>query len=337
MRGRLLISLFLGALSLILWESSSRGILVPPASVQTSHNTVDTVIVEPAAGMTPLLTAIQAASSSIDVVMYEFEDPAIAQALAKARSRGINVRVLLNGGYYGKKENTNNDKAYQYLIAHDILVHWSPAGFALTHQKTIVVDDTRAYILTFNFTPQYYASSRDFGIVDSDMPDVSEVVNAFNADWNNEDYTPLSNTRLVWSPGSEKTLIDLIAGTTKTLDIYNQEMADKKILTALKDAETRGVQIRIVMTDNKKWYDAWTELSKVGTQVHTYDAKAPTYIHAKVILADNTKMFVGSENFSLTSLQRNRELGIITSDTNAISQVEQTFETDWGVTSLFTN
>jgi cardiolipin synthase len=338
MRSRQIISLFLGLASLALLINASRtGYTSPATTPSPHHTTADTLIVEPTDGMSPILTGIAAASTSIDVVMYEFEDPSIAQALAQARSRGVVVRVLLNGGYYGKKENTQNDKAYQYLIAHDITVHWSPSNFALTHQKTLVVDNARAYILTFNFTPQYYASSRDFGIIDTDSTDVADIESIFDADWNNKIQSPSNQTVLVWSPGSEQTLINLIQGATKTLDIYNQEMADKKIITALMDAENRGVAVRIVMTDSTQWHAAWKDLVKSGAKVHTYSAKAPTYIHAKMIVSDAATMFIGSENFSQTSFQKNRELGIITTDTHAITTVQHVFEQDWGDTDVFTN
>jgi phospholipase D-like protein len=39
----------------------------------------------------------------------------------------------------------------------------------------------------------------------------------------------------------------------------------------------------------------------------------------------------GSENISTQSLDQNRELGIIVSDTNVLSKLQSTFQTDWGV------
>jgi phosphatidylserine/phosphatidylglycerophosphate/cardiolipin synthase-like enzyme len=58
------------------------------------------------------------------------------------------------------------------------------------------------------------------------------------------------------------------------------------------------------------------------------------YIHAKMVLADYgtgaAQVFLGSENFSSTSLDKNRELGIILDDSGILSSMERTFESDWG-------
>ena len=123
------------------------------------------LITEPQAGVAPVLSALRGARHQVDMVMYEDEDSQVNAALAADEHRGVKVRVLLNGGYYGEGSK-ENQTAYTYLQAHSVPVKWTPSYFALTHQKTLLVDG-RAYIFTFNLTPQYYASSRDFGVIDT--------------------------------------------------------------------------------------------------------------------------------------------------------------------------
>ena len=82
-------------------------------------------------------------------------------------------------------------------------VKWTPSYFALTHQKTLLVDG-RAYILTFNLTPQYYASTRDFGVIDTIAADAAAVRRTFDADWSGQRITAPNGADLVWSPGSEQ-------------------------------------------------------------------------------------------------------------------------------------
>jgi phosphatidylserine/phosphatidylglycerophosphate/cardiolipin synthase-like enzyme len=57
------------------------------------------------------------------------------------------------------------------------------------------------------------------------------------------------------------------------------------------------------------------------------------YIHGKVIEADygtgHARMFVGSENFLRTSLENNRELGLISSDPAVLSAMARTFTADF--------
>jgi phosphatidylserine/phosphatidylglycerophosphate/cardiolipin synthase-like enzyme len=54
------------------------------------------------------------------------------------------------------------------------------------------------------------------------------------------------------------------------------------------------------------------------------------YMHAKIIVVDNQQAFVGSENISTASLDHNRELGLIVSDQNVLTTLQQTFQQDWG-------
>lgn len=305
------------------------------APVGTSSRAADkgndslSLIVEPSDGIAPIIDAIAHASSSVDVVLYQFEDPQVEQALAADEARGIRIRVLLNGGYYSKKESDDNDAAQRFLSSHGIDVAWTPSYFALTHQKTIVIDGDTAYIMTFNLTPQYYASSRDFAIIDRDTGDVSAIESAFNDDWN-KDYIPAPiGSDLVWSPGSEQSLIALIDSAATSLDIYNEEMADTAVTNALCDAAKRGVAVKVVMTDQSSWHKAFATLSKAGVEVRTYSKKDSLYIHAKMIVADDKQAFLGSENFSSGSLKKNRELGIVFDDPAIIAQLESVFSNDF--------
>jgi phosphatidylserine/phosphatidylglycerophosphate/cardiolipin synthase-like enzyme len=53
------------------------------------------------------------------------------------------------------------------------------------------------------------------------------------------------------------------------------------------------------------------------------------YIHAKAIIADGERAFVGSQNLSATSLDQNRELGIIVDDPINLARLTRTFEIDF--------
>ena len=54
-------------------------------------------------------------------------------------------------------------------------------------------------------------------------------------------------------------------------------------------------------------------------------------MHAKLIVSDSTVAFAGSENFSSTSLDENRELGLMVSDPHALAIFTHTFAQDWAL------
>ena len=50
-----------------------------------------------------------------------------------------------------------------------------------------------------------------------------------------------------------------------------------------------------------------------------------------MIIADQARAFVGSENLSVNSLQDAREVGIVFTDEKAIAAFEAEFDQDWAV------
>jgi phosphatidylserine/phosphatidylglycerophosphate/cardiolipin synthase-like enzyme len=59
------------------------------------------------------------------------------------------------------------------------------------------------------------------------------------------------------------------------------------------------------------------------------DSASALYIHAKLVVADGARAFVGSQNFSTASLQYNRELGLLSADPVVIAPLEATFNGDF--------
>jgi phosphatidylserine/phosphatidylglycerophosphate/cardiolipin synthase-like enzyme len=292
------------------------------------------LVTEPGLGDRPFLQAVQSAQSSADLVMYELSDPTFEQGLVSAEKRGVQVRVLLNGGYYGGGWSAN-EAAYSYLKANGVPVRWSPSRFALTHQKTLVADDKTAYIMTLNLVDEDYSTSRDFAVADTNSQDVSAIEATFTADWNNQSVKPSDGVDLVWSPGALDSELSLINSVRHTLDIYNEEMDDSAVTSALEAAARRGVDVKVVMTASSDWDSAFKKLTGAGVHVRTYKQDASLYIHAKMILVDGRRVFLGSQNFSAGSLDDNRELGIILSTGAIIRSLEGTFARDYAHATPF--
>jgi phosphatidylserine/phosphatidylglycerophosphate/cardiolipin synthase-like enzyme len=294
------------------------------------------LIVEPNQGLTAIDRDVAAARSSVDLTMYELDDATIEQELAADARRGVRVRVLLNGGYYGRGGFPENDAAAEYLRAHGVAVRSSPAVFALTHQKTVTIDGRTSLVMTLNLTSRYYASSRDFAVVDTQPADVAAIEAVFDADWDGTPIIPSTGSGdLVWSPGALGAQLALIAGARSTLAVENEEMDDSDVVAALCAAARRGVGVHVVMTYAAEWRSALQQLAACGVAVRTYAQDAALYIHAKAIVVDGREAFVGSQNFSWTSLQANRELGIVTTDTAIVGGVAATLAGDYAGASAF--
>ena len=292
-----------------------------------SQQTPIALIIEPDDGIGDIENAITKASKSLDLVMYEFEDKDIEQEIVDAKNRGVAVKVMMQDiNQFGSKPNQD---AYDFFEENNVPVKWAPDYFYLTHQKTLIADGGSAIIMTFNLTPRYYSTSRDFAVVDNDQEDVGAILSSFDSDWNGQELILSSGKDLVWSPKSADTLLSLINSATSSIDIYNEEMADPRIIDALEKAAERKVAVRVDMTYETEWKDAFNNLVNAGVAVNNYTSSAKFYIHAKGIFVDNKMAFLGSENFSEPSLDANRELGILISRPEIVSSLEKTFDKDW--------
>jgi len=285
---------------------------------------------EPADNYQSVYALINGATTSINMTMYELTDTVAEQDLANAAGRGVNVRVILDIN----REQSHNTTAYNYLAGHGVHVVWAPTKYAATHQKTITVDGITAAIMSGNLTSQYYSTSRDFVLTDANLIDIAAITKVFNADYAGSSITPTDGDNLVWSPTDAQTkLLALINAATSTLSVENEEMADTAITNALVAAAQRGVQVHVTMTANSSYDGAFDQLVAAGAKVHLYSATASLYIHAKVIDVDaaltSHRAYVGSINFSDYSLNKNRELGFITSDSVIDAGLDGTLASDY--------
>jgi cardiolipin synthase A/B len=302
-------------------------------SGRASGTTTYTLVVEPDQGLTAIYNLISSAKKSIDMTMYELTDITVTDALTKAQAAGIQVRVILDQN----DEKTANTPAYNLLQQNKVGVHWANPKYAVTHQKTITVDQTTSAIMTLNLTPDAYATTRDFAVITNDAADVAAIETTFNADFKNASITPPTGDNLVWSPtNSSSALLGLINGATKSLLISQEEFSDTQIASALESALKRGAAVTLVQENQEnKYATVLTALKNAGAKIAVYTStdKNAYYIHAKSVLADygtaQAKLFLGSENFTTDSLGKNRELGLIFSDSACMTGVYNALTKDF--------
>jgi cardiolipin synthase A/B len=299
----------------------------------------------PGAGFGGFYTQIAHAHRTIDMEMYELEDPTAERDLVAAAGRGVRVRVLLDKAFSGAEANR---AAATYLAANGVTVKWAPGGY-IFHIKMTTFDAQTSDISTANLVSKYYPTTRDAEIIDSDPPQVRAIEQTFSNDWTaGGSGSPRSRTvgspGLVWSPNTgsgtaETALVKEITSARDTIDFESEELSDPAIIKALAADASRGVKCRVIMTRSSEWDSAFHVVTKAGCLVHLFpDSATALYIHEKLILDDRgtprESMLIGSQNASITSLTKNRELGILLTRTNggasAIATASATFDSDFG-------
>ena len=219
------------------------------------------LIQEPDAGYAPVIGLISNAARSVRLTMYELTDPAAVSALIDAHNRGVETKVILDAAFHGHE---TNSETFQELSDAGVGVKWAPNG-VIYHQKTITVDSTTSAVGTGNLTPQYYSTSRDAWVLDTNPTDVTAIAATFDTDYTAPpsgrppEATPAPD--LIWSPTARASFLQHIDHATQSVDVTSEELKDRAVLSALDKAARRGVNCRIVLTDNPAWTNAVAEVS----------------------------------------------------------------------------
>jgi cardiolipin synthase len=307
-------ALVLGAL-LARWPAE--GASAEPIRASPLH-----IIVQPGAQAAPVISLIRSARHTIWLEVYLLTERRIIAALGSVRQQGVDVRVLLEEHPYGSGQSSKT--AFSALQAEGVRVRWAnEEAFTYTHEKAMVVDGRAAGIFTFNLTASGLLTNREFGIIDANLTDVAALAAIFDADWNRR--KPVVNDpNLVVSPYNARTdLQAMIDGAKHTLDIYAEEVTDGTVESHLRRAVQRHVRVRLLTSQSSAGVEL---IGRAGVMVKIL---AKPYVHAKAIVADGVRLFVGSENLSRTSLDKNREVGLLSSDRRTIGVVSRTFAADW--------
>ncbi len=276
--------------------------------------------VQPGGGRAFLLDALRGAVRSIRVVSYLLTDDDVEDELLAAAARGVEVRVIVEGSQ------GSNAEARTRLAAGGVQVREGDPSFALTHEKAVVVDDALAFVLNQNLTRAGFETNREFDASFSG-PEVADLAAIFDADWGRSGWS--GETDLVVSPvNSRRRLEGLVAAARDELLIAMEVFNDGHVRDMVAAKARAGVDVRVVLEDPADIADhAETArvLSEAGATVRWL---ASPELHAKAIVVDRSAAYLGSVNLTFSSLDRNREIGLVTDHPASVERIASTIEAD---------
>lgn len=296
-----------------------------------------------------MLAAIDAAASNIALSTYIFRADAIGRefiaALARARRRGTDVRVLIDGyggGYL-------RSQAYRELrrggVRVDRFLHsampWRMPFLNLrTHRKLLAVDGSVAFAGGLNIGSENLIASRPpYPVHDTHFrfagPVVSQFYGAFAEQWSfttgenlrGDGWVPApgpvgtSTARVVTSgPDQDLEKIELIVlaavnAARRSIRIMTPYfLPDDRVITALALAAMRGIEVDIVVPEHSNHPTVdWAmrahvdPLLRAGCRIWLH---APPFNHSKLLAVDDSWCFVGSANFDTRSFTLNFEINV---------------------------
>lgn len=291
------------------------------------------LIILPDDSARPVLDAVHGARKSVRIKMFAFTHRPLLDAVVAAHHRGVSVKVMLNPER--RDGETDNDVAREYLLRCGIDVRNSNPAFDLTHEKSMVIDDEHAFVESLNWTAENFTETRDYAVVTPSACEVAEITDCFEADWAREDFDPGEGAHLIWCPTNGRHRIaDFIDGAQHTLFVQNERYQDPVIIERLVRAARRGVNVHVMaraahhLKSGKllEGVSGMRILDDVGIKIHRLKHMK---LHAKMILADDTRAVVGSINFSPGSFDHRRELAIEVTDHHLMKRLNHVARHDW--------
>jgi len=276
------------------------------------------LIVQPDAGMAPVVTAIKQAKKSIDVLIFRLDRLEIARALEAAVARGVRVRALTAHINRGGEKILR--KLEMHLLESGVTVSRTADDLIRYHGKMMIVDGRLLHVYGFNFTAFDMEKSRSFGVITKNPKLVSEAMKLFAADFDRQPYVS-SQERLIVSPeNSRERLSNFIKGARKELLIYDPKATDDAMLRLVEDRLASGVDVKIIGKVEAKW-------DKIPWE--RFPGKR---LHVRAIIRDGRRAFVGSQSLRRIELDKRRELGVVINDPAVVNEMRAVFQSDWART-----
>jgi len=270
-----------------------------------------------------LIWKIDNAKKRIYIEIYMFTNKKIISSIIKAKERQVDIKIIMEKNPY--KIPKINDKTYKKLIKKSIDVVWSkPSNYSLNHTKMILIDD-EIILSTWNLTYSTFKYNKDLFLFMKDKLLLEKLEKIFSYDYNWIKSSQYLNN-LVLSPDySRKKLEKLINSSKNEIKMYFPYIKDVELEKLIIKKAKEKVNIEIIVWKDF-FYKENNEINELEKSWIKISYLKKYKLHAKSILVDNKYLFVWSINFSLYSLDKNREIWVIVKDNKIINKFLQIFK-----------
>lgn len=272
------------------------------------------LIIQPEAGLAPVVKAIKRATKTIDIAIFRIDRDEVEKALAAAVQRGVRVRVLVAHTNRGGESRLR--KFEQRMLEAGVMVTRTGDEFLRYHGKYMIADDV-LHLFAFNFTTADTGRSRSFGVSTRDKHSVREALALFEADCTRQPFTPKRSPLVVSPETARETLSAFIKGARRQLLIYDVNVQDPDFIKLLKQLAASGIDVRVI-----------GKFKGAGNGINVRALK-PLRLHVRAIIRDGSRAFVGSQSLRRPELNERREVGVVITNAAVARKLRDVFELDW--------
>jgi cardiolipin synthase len=277
------------------------------------------LIVQPADGLKPTLAAVQAARTSLDLIIFRFDVKPLERAIEAAVERGVAVRALI------AHTNRGGEKGLRQLelrmLEAGVTVSRTADDLVRYHGKLMLVDREELHVCGFNYTARDM-KSRSFGIITRERRTVQDAARLFDADARREEFEPESDGLVVSPENAREQLATFIKRAKKQLVIWDPKLTDPQMIRLIHERVRAGADVRIL-----------GKIGKRGGDLRVQKLEGDR-LHVRGMVRDGEAAFVGSQSLRALELDGRREVGLIVRDASVVKLMLSVFAEDWAKTEL---
>ncbi|GHE01651.1 cardiolipin synthase A [Allgaiera indica] len=325
------------------------------------------LLIDGAATFDAIFQAVEAAQSYVLVQFYTIRDDALGRELAallKARVKaGVAVHVLYDSiGSSGLSKKFLQDLRDAGIdIRNFHALRQARSRFQVNfrnHRKIVVVDGNIGFVGGHNLGEEYLGHSKQMGAwrdthLRIDGPAVAQLQLAFAEDWL---WSSGNKLVLSWRPAPTKDDRRILVMSTGPADRFETGslyfsnaigaarervwiaspyfVPDGDVLTALKLAALRGLDVRLLLPEKRDHWLVWLaghayfdEVRRAGVKLLRYPEE-DGFLHQKVLLIDDEFAAIGSHNLDNRSCRLNFESSALVFDSDFAAEVEAMLSAD---------
>lgn len=303
------------------------------------------------------------AKISIDLEMYYFVNDEIGSSilnlLIQKAKEGLKIRLLFD--HVGSYDFSKAAEVLKELKNHSIKVLFFNSilpfsrnrktfWFLRDHRRTIMIDDD--YLFTGSVCiSKATINWKELGIFIKDKDIVIKAKNVFNETWNKvyhpsfnigstnrnevlsvKDYNYITQSPLQFKRHIYRYYVNAIKASKESIYLVSPYFVpDRRIVRQLIRASKRHGNVHIILPKN-------TEILVVDLARNTYIKQLLTagihiyfhnkMLHSKFSIFDSKQAFIGTLNLDNLSLKYNYECGVVTSNTECLSELNNYIKND---------
>ena len=265
------------------------------------------LIIQPEAGLAPVVQGNPAAPARRSTSRSSESIAMRSRRRSPLRCSAASVCALLVA-HTNRGGESRLRKLEQRMLEAGVTVTRTGDEFVRYHAKYMVADEV-LHLFAFNFTTADTAKSRSFGVSTRDKSAVKEALTLFEADCTRQPFTPNKRSPLVVSPETARdTLTSFVKGARRQLLIYDVNIQDPEFTKLLKQLAAKGVDVRVI-----------GKFKGSGDAIGVRPLK-PLRLHARAIIRDGSRAFVGSQSLRRPELNQRREVGVVITNAAVAAQ-----------------